>query len=77
MERTLQTGTDRTGKVITMMKREDVRVVLSSADGTTEYLRATVTRTLSREIETILEQNDVFIETPQDTKPAKEVDTYA
>jgi hypothetical protein len=59
------------------MSTEDVRVVLSSATGKTEYMRATVTRTLARKIESLLEQNGVFIEQPQtETLPRSDA-TYA
>jgi hypothetical protein len=50
------------------MTKEDVRIILSSATGKNVYIQASISRTLARKIETLLEENHVVIISPYSEK---------
>lgn len=46
------------------MTKEDVKLTLSSLTGKNVYIESTISRTLARQIETLLEQNGVVVVAP-------------
>jgi hypothetical protein len=46
------------------MTKEDAKITISSATGKNVYIQAYVTRTLARKVETLLEENNALMVTP-------------
>lgn len=53
------------------MTKNDVSIIIGSENGKNIYVKAIVSRTIARKIESLLEENGIYMEAPYREKPKR------